>query len=647
MATGMVVDDAIVVLENVMRRRALGLGPRAAALVGVREVFFAIIATTATLAAVFVPISFLPGQAGGLFREFGFVLAISVGISSIVTLTLVPMLAARLLATATPAPTRRRGPVGWLAGAIGGLLQGLYGRLLRASLNAPLVVVTLALLAFGAAIPLYDALPKEVTPREDRAVVLISVTTPQGVSLAYTDSQLRRIEGMLREYTLSGEAETLFSFAGWGGANSGFIVLRLADWADRARSQDEIVAELRGKLFSVPGVRAFPIQPNSLGIRGGGRGLQLAVAGNEIGMLAEAAQALVDRLSQDPRFGEVRLSFDLNQPQLKVEIDRVRAADLGVDVTGLSRAIQSVLDGREVGTLYRPDGLIPIRLVSTATPIDDPSDLENIFLRTQTGQIVPMSSIATMTESAAAASLNRVEKLLSVGITASLADDFPLQAALAEAERVAAELLPPGVRLIPQAEAAALGETSESLALVFVIAIVVVVLVLSAQFESFLAAFIIVLTVPLGLACAIFAMTLTGVSLNVYSQIGLVLLVGVMAKNGILIVEFANQLRERGLELREAIEAASIIRLRPVVMTAISTVLGGAPLILTSGAGAEARIALGWVVVGGLGFSTIATLFLTPVTYLLLARFSKPKAEEEARLRRELASARLQVRAGE
>ncbi|RMH51100.1 MAG: efflux RND transporter permease subunit, partial [Alphaproteobacteria bacterium] len=618
----------------------MGLGPRAAALVGVREVFFAVIATTATLAAVFVPISFLPGQAGGLFREFGFVLAISVAISSAVTLTLVPMLAARLPAAAEGAQMRQ-GIARRLAGALGAALAGLYARVLRAALSAPLVAVTLAAIAAGAALPVYLDLPREVTPREDRGLVLISVSTPQGVSLAHTDAQLRRIEAILRAYTESGEAATLFSFAGWGGANNGFVVLRLADWSERARSQQEIVAEIAGRLAALPGVRAFPIQPNSLGIRGGGRGLQIALAGPDFREVAALARALVDRLSQDPRFGQVRLSADLDQPQLTVAIDPVRAADLGIAVDGLSQAIQSVLDGREIARLNLPGRVVPIRLVSTGTPIDDPTDLENVFLHTAEGRIVPMSAIATLRESAAPASLNRVERMPAVGITATLADGVALQQALAEAGRIAAPMLPQGVRLIPLAEAAALGETGRGLGTVFLVAIAVVVLVLAAQFESFLAAVIIILTVPLGLACAVFAMALSGVSLNVYSQIGLVLLVGVMAKNGILIVEFANQLRERGLALGAAIEAASRIRLRPVAMTAISTVLGGLPLILTSGPGAEARIALGWVVVGGLGLATLATLFVTPVAYLLLARFTRPRVEEEARLSRELARARL------
>jgi HAE1 family hydrophobic/amphiphilic exporter-1 len=299
-----------------------------------------------------------------------------------------------------------------------------------------------------------------------------------------------------------------------------------------------------------------------------------------------------------------------------------------------------MLDGRAVGSVFIGDRAVDVKLVSTSNPINDPTDLENVFLKTGDGRIVPMSSISVLEERAVAPSLGREQKLRAVSITASLTPEFALKDALDTAQVMAAPLLPPGGRLVPLAEAATLQETSGGFLLVIAFAAVVVLLVLAAQFESFLSAFIIMFTVPLGIACAIFALWFTGASLNVYSQIGLVLLVGIMAKNGILIVEFANQLRDRGRSVREAIEQASVRRLRPVVMTMVSTVLGGVPLILAHGAGAEARIALGWVIVGGLGLATFATLFLTPVAYLLLARFSKPHAHEAERLERELREAR-------
>ena len=389
----------------------------------------------------------------------------------------------------------------------------------------------------------------------------------------------------------------------------------------------------------MPGARITPVQPNSLGIRGAGSGLQFAIVGNNFQQLGDAANKIVAEMEKDPRFQQARLSNDPTQPQLAVTIDRERASDLGIDISGMSGALQAMLDGDEIGQVFIDDRSYKVKLVSTSNPINDPTDLENIFLKTTDGRFVPISTIASLTEIAVPPSLSREQQMRAVAITAGLSPDFALGSALARAEEIAAPLLPSGSRVIPLAEAATLGENNSSMLTIFGFAIVIILLVLAAQFESFVSAIIIMATVPLGLACAVFALLFTGTSLNVYSQIGLVLLVGVMAKNGILIVEFANQLRDRGLGVREAIEQASNIRLRPVMMTMICTVLGGLPLVLASGAGAEARIALGWVIVGGLGLATVSTLFLTPVAYLLLGRFVTPKIEEEKRLKRELAEA--------
>ncbi|RUY15487.1 efflux RND transporter permease subunit, partial [Mesorhizobium sp. M7A.F.Ca.CA.004.12.1.1] len=389
----------------------------------------------------------------------------------------------------------------------------------------------------------------------------------------------------------------------------------------------------------VPSVRIFPVQPNSLGIRGAGNGLQFALVGNDRKALGDAAVKIIAEMQKDPRFQTPRLSIDPTQPQLAVAIDRERASDLGIDISGLANTLQAMLDGNDVVDVYIADRSYGVKLVSTTNPINDPTDLENIFLKTADGRFVPMSTIATLTERAVPPSLSREQQQPSVAITSNLSGDFALGDALTRAEQIATPLLPPGSRILPLAEAATLGETNSAMVTIFGFALVIILLVLAAQFESFVSAVIIMATVPLGLACAIFALLLSGTSLNAYSQIGLVLLVGVMAKNGILIVEFANQLRDRGLGVREAIEQASIIRVRPVMMTMICTVLGGLPLVLASGAGAEARVALGWVIVGGLGLATVSTLFLTPVAYLLLGRFVTPKTHEEARLKRELEEA--------
>ena len=641
LATGMVVDDAIVVLENIVRRRNQGLGIRAAAVIGTREVFFAVITTTATLAAVFVPLSFLPGQAGSLFREFGFVLAFSILLSSIVALTLCPMLASRMIREYREDEASRPN----LLQSLGRKTANGYHWLLSRALDNPLVVLVASALFATFAMSLLTSIPRELTPREDRAIALMRISAPQGVSLDYTTAQLRTLERLVTPLRESGEVRNMFAIAGTGGsANSAFMVLTLAPWEERSRSQNEIVSDINRLVSTVPGVRAFAIQPNSLGIRGAGNGLQFALVGNSYSELADSAGKLVDLMEQNPRFGQVRLSYETTQPQLSVSINRERATDLGIDISGLAETLQAVLDGREVAQVFIRDRAYPVKIVSTTSPINDPTDLESIFLKTSDGRMVPMSTIATLEEKAVAPSLSREQQLRAVSITAGLVPDFALGDAYDELVKLAEPVLLPGMRVIPLAEAATLDQSSRDIMATFAVAIIVVLLVLAAQFESFVSALIIMATVPLGLACAVVAMKFTGGTFNVYSQIGLVLLVGVMAKNGILIVEFANQLRNAGLSIRESIAESSRIRLRPVMMTMISTVLGALPLVFAFGAGAEAREALGWVIVGGLGLATIATLFLTPVAYLLLARFSEPAIKEEQRLHRELehASSRLE-----
>lgn len=634
LATGMVVDDAIVVLENIVRRRGEGMGARAAAVLGTQQVFFAVVTTTATLAAVFVPLSFLPGQAGGLFREFGFTLAIAIALSSVVALSLCPVLASRLL-TADDAGRDKPGAITRL----GESLARLYASTLRTALAYPFVVVVVAGLFAATAALLATGIRQELTPPEDRAVALLSVTAPQGVSLEYTSGKMREIEALVQPLRESGEISNLFSITGIGSTSRGFVVMTLAPWDQRSRSQQDIVAEINRGLRSVVGVRAFAIQPNSLGIRGAGRGLTFAVTGNNYDQLEDAAGALVARMQENPAFGQVRLEYETTQPQLFIEIDRARASDLGVEISGLGDALRAVLDGRSIGSVFVDDTSYDVQMVSTSDPVNDPGDLESIFIQADDGKMIPMSSFVTLEERAVAPELEREGQNRSVEISAGLTPQMPLGTALAEVQSLGQEVLAVENQIVPLAEAATLDETSAGLILTFGFAILVVFLVLSAQFESFNSAIVVMATVPLGLACAVIALVLTGLSLNIYSQIGLVMLIGIMAKNGILIVEFANQLRDKGAEVHDAIFRASTIRLRPVMMTMISTVLGGLPLILSSGAGAEAREALGWIIVGGLGLATLSTLYLTPVAYLFLARFSTPKAAEESRLMSELEEA--------
>lgn len=630
LATGLVVDDAIVVLENIVRRRTEGMGPRAAAVLGTKEVFFAVLATTATLAAVFIPLSFLPGQLGGLFREFGFVLAFAVALSSVTALTLCPMLASRML-------TRPMSEPKGLLASFGNLFASTYALCLRFCLNAPLVVIAGSLLFGFAAFVAFGQVTSELTPREDRSAVMMRLTAPQGVSLEYTEDQLKRVEENLQPLLDSGEIRNIFSVSGNGGSvNSGFMVMTLAPWAERQRGQNEIVNDINAAAMRVPAVRGFAIQSNSLRIRGAGSGLQVALVGNEHAALTQAAIQLVQAMEKSGSFETPRLDNEPTQAQLSVSIDRERASDLGIDIGGLSASMQALLEGRSVVDVFVEGEAIPVKITSMMQPINDPTDLENIFLRTNDGKVVPMSTIASLKEGAVSPRLTREEQLASVSLSAGLRDGVSLGQALQEVQALAAPLLPNGSRLMPLAEAKTLGENANGMAITFGFAIAIIFLVLAAQFESVLSSIIIMTTVPLGLACAVFALVLTGSSLNVYSQIGLVLLVGVMAKNGILIVEFANQLRDQGTAVREAIEKACSLRLRPVMMTMIATILGGVPLVFAQGAGAEARIALGWVIVGGLGLATLVTLFITPVAYLLLARFAKPHAHEEQRLHDEL-----------
>jgi len=630
LATGLVVDDAIVVLENIVRRRAEGMGPRAAAVLGTQEVFFAVIATTATLAAVFIPLSFLPGQLGGLFREFGFVLAFAVGLSSIVALTLCPMLASRMLKEGLKEPT---GPLAWF----GNVFAATYKSTLSACLNNPLIVIVVAVIFSGLSWIAFGMIQNELTPREDRASIMMRVTAPQGVSLEYTRDQLQRIEENLQPLRDSGEIRNIYSITGMNGsAHTGFLGLTLAPPAHRERPQKQIAADVTSAANKVPALRGNAMQPNSLRIRGAGNGLQMAMVGSNYAALTEATQKLLLSMEESGLFDTPRFDNEPNQAQLSVSIDRERASDLGIDITGLSRAMQSLLEGRSIVDVFVDGDAIPVRLLSSTRPINDPTDLENVFLKTGDGKIVPMSVIASLRENAVAPQLNREQQLPSVGFTANLKDGVSLGQALQKVNELAQSVMPPGARLLPLGEAATLEENSSGMLLTFGFAIAIIFLVLAAQFESVLSSIIIMSTVPLGLACAVIALLVTGSSLNVYSQIGLVLLVGVMAKNGILIVEFANHLRDQGATVREAIEKATSIRLRPVMMTMIATILGGVPLVLAQGAGAEARIALGWVIVGGLGFATLVTLYITPVSYLLIARFAKPQADEEIRLHREL-----------
>jgi hydrophobic/amphiphilic exporter-1 (mainly G- bacteria), HAE1 family len=643
LATGLVVDDAIVVIENIARRRTVdNLGPRAAAVLGTRQVFMPVLATTATLVSVFVPISFFPGTVGRLFAEFGWVLAFAVLLSCFVALTLAPMLASRWIGIESEGGHAIHH--NWLfraTSSLGAAVIRVYTRLLEAALAAPVVVMTIAVVFAAGAVLVYTTLPVELTPKEDRGVVLISVSTPQGVSLDYTDAKMRLIEQTALPFVKSGEGKSMFSISGFGGGNRGFIILTLASWEQRLRNQSEIAADLNHRLQAIPGVQVFVRTSNSLGIRGGGQGLQFAIIGSDYAALADQAQKFTAAMQQGyPGFTTARLSYDTTQPQVSVKIDRARASDLGIPLASIAAAVSTLLNGDKIGTYFQGDQGIDVYVIAPDGLIQNPSDLNNVQIKTSSGAVVPLDSVVSFQETAVSPELGREDQKRAVPIVASLADGYDMRHAMNDVLALAAKTLPPGMSIKFLGEAAKLNETSGGVLQTFVFAILVVLLVLAAQFESFISATILLFTVPFGLAAAIYAIALSGGSLNIYSEIGLIILVGLMAKNGILIVEFANQLRDSGHSVKEAIHNAALIRLRPVVMTMLATVFGGLPLILRGGAGAEARQALGWIIVGGLGFSTITTLFLTPVAYSLLARFAKPRIAEQQRLESELAAAR-------
>lgn len=636
LATGMIVDDSIVVLENIQRRRAQGLGGRAAAVLGTRQVFFAVIATTATLISVFVPISFLPSTAGRLFREFGFVLAIAVMISSFVALTLVPALSARL-ADAGPDRFGLRTAMG----RFGDYFARFYGATLRGALSAPILVVAVSLALAGGAWLTFNLLDQELLPSEDRGRIYMRGDGPDGVGLEYSNRQADLMESILQPYVDSGEISSIFTIVGRWDLNRTFISTPLAPWEERGRSQQEILSEIRQKMNKIPGVRVRVYSPNSLNLRSAGSGVEVALVGNDYLRLFEVAKTLAraieDRL---PDLSDVRISYQPTQPQLSINIDRRRASDLGVSLADLSDVLQVTIDGMDVADLNVRDESVPIRLEAMGGAIDDPTDLTNLYVRTSQGKLIPISSLVTLKEEGVAAELDRHAQRRAVELDADLKPGLPLHDAIRDVQALAKEILPDDVSLILLGEAEALEETSNEVMITYAIAMIVVFLVLVAQFESLTSAAIVVLTVPFGIAAAIYALLLTGTSINIYSQIGLVMMIGLMAKNGILVVEFADQLRDHGFSVRQAVERAALVRLRPIAMTMVSTILGGLPLILSTGPGAEARSAIGWVVFGGLGLAAAFTLYLTPVIYIALASLSPARAAAADKLDRELEEAR-------
>ena len=635
LAAGLIVDDAIVVLESVQRQRAEGTGPSAAAVVGTRKVFFAVIATTAVLIAVFVPIAFLPGTAGRLFQEFGLVLAVAVAISSFVALSLVPAVMARLPASAP----RHRRVSDW-----GNRLAQAYHASLNTVLNLPRRTAAICVLAAAGAAGLYTLLDQELLPAEDRGTIYLFAKGPDGVGLNYTERQADRMESILIPLLERGEIIALFTVVGRWDPNNVFMLAKLADWRERERSQQEIAADLKPLFADLPGVTTRIFSANSLNLRGASSGgLSMALLGTDYDEIYAAAREYTEQIrSRLDSVSRPRIGYDPSQPQLSVEIDRERASDLNIPLEDVAQTLRVMVDGARIVDLNADDQTVPIILEAGSDKIRDPSDLVNLYVRTRSGALVPLSSIVRLDERGVASQLDRREQRRAIEIDVEIQPGFAMQTAVDDLFELADEVLPDSVTLITRGEAAALAETNRETLITYGFALLIVFLVLVAQFEGVTSALVIMAIVPFGLAAAICALFLTGTSLNIYSQVGLVMLIGLIAKNGILLVEFADQLRDRGFGVREAIEEAARIRLRPIVMTLVSTVLGALPLILASGPGSEARSAVGWVVFGGMGLATIFTLYLTPVAYLGIARFAKARAASGKRLRQELAQEGLQ-----
>ena len=627
LATGMVVDDAIVVVENIVRKRKSGMGAFAAAASGTNEVFFAVISTTATLAAVFIPISFLPGQAGGGFSEFGFVLAFAVTLSSITALTLAPVLSALLDPGKTLTSAETSAP---------GVLARGFDRVMDFAIRTPLLVLSIAIgfamIAMGAAM----TLPSTVTPEEDRGFFLVQARGASDTTIDYLDTQVALVEDILAPYRESGQIETVQSIIGVGGGTSAFIVVRLPDWVERDFTQQELIGQISGKLASVPGVQVSARSTNSLNIRGAGGGLSFAVTGTNLANMTEAADSLVAAMAQDDTFLNPQLSNNSVNAQLEVTVDDSAAGDMGLSGSDVSSLVSAMVQGDVAVSVFSDDVEVDVNVVPGGPPINDPSDIASMSIRLDSGAYVPLSSVASLDMVVSDAQIERLGGALAVSLQANLGEGVDLSTAMARVLALSQEVLPDGMGITFTGEAATLDDSQGGIYMVFGVALIVVLLVLAAQFESFASAVVIMMTVPFGLAAALLAISMTGGSLNYYSQIGLVMLIGVMAKNGILIVEFANQLREAGEDIDSAIRNALRLRIRPVMMTMVSTVFGGLPLILTSGAGAEARIAVGWVIVGGLGFATVFTLFLTPIFYRWIAVWGATPGGAAQRLETEM-----------
>jgi multidrug efflux pump len=618
LSIGLVCDDAIVVLENIYSKIESGMPPLEAAVKGSREIYFAVISTTVALAAVFLPIIFLQGLTGRLFREFGITLAGCVLVSAFVALTLSPMMCRFLL--------KRHRP-GWFHRATEpffAFLGGAYRASLRLFLRfrwaaLPILAVNALLIVW-----LGKSLPRELAPLEDRENIRVNVTAPEGSSYEFTESWMDkiatyvedRVPEMYRTYTIMG---------GFGRteANTAVQNIYLVPPEERDRGQAAIHGQILGELGEFTGVRAFATQPPTIGDRRAGQPLSYVLQAPNLGALIEVLPKFLDAANKSPLLKQVDADLKVNRPEGIVSIDRRKAAEMGISVEQIARTLEFAYSGRRFGYFLKDGRQYQVIGQMQRQDRNDPGDLKKLFVPTKAGGMVSLDNLVSFEESASPAAIFRFNRSVSATIQGSPAPGSTLGDGIAELDRIAAETLPPGFRTALAGQSRDFAESSSSLLFAFLLALVIIYLVLAAQFESFIDPLIIILTVPLSLAGALLTLHLTGQTLNVFSQIGIIMLVGLVTKNGILIVEFANQRKEQGLKKLDAVLDASVSRFRPILMTSLSTILGILPIALSLGASAGSRQSLGIAVVGGLIFSGVLTLFVVPAVYAMFSRERK------------------------
>jgi multidrug efflux pump len=624
LAIGIVVDDAIIVLENAYRHQEeLGKPPAEAARDATAEIGFAVIATTITLIAVFTPLAFLRGSTGRLFNEFGIAVAGSVAISGFVALSLTPMLCARILKV-----ERQHGRVfqffeqGFLS------IAERYGRALAWAVRHRWWVVGGSVVATALAAVLFLNLKREFVPPEDRGFFITIVIAPEGASLEYTDGYQRRVEEILGR---TKDIDWYFSIVGFQGVSGGIIFTGLTDWDVRQRSVQEVIGEVQPQYFGIPGVFAFANNPPAFG--GFSSPVAYVVQHPDFDQLLVALDTMVNRARQIPGLVNINTDLRVNKPELTVEFDRERAEDLGVPVRDVAGTLQTLLGGRRVSTFTRNNKLYDVIVRLFPEERATPGDIPGLYVRGRDGQLVQLDALASVKEGVGPQRLIHFNRVRSFTLTANLAPGFTLGEALDSLDALAAEVLPEGATTALAGESRELQESGSSLYFAFGLALLVVFMVLASQFESLVHPFTVLLAVPLAVTGALLALFVAGSTINLYSQIGMILLIGLVTKNSILLVEFANQLKERGMDTVAAVLEAGRVRLRPIVMTSVATIMGAAPIAFGLGAGSISRKPLGYAIIGGILFSTVLTLFLVPVAYVLLDRLRERVARRAPALR--------------